>query len=526
MATKRLLMLAFWGVAVLNTACNREESWVWQPRLSGPVGDVHLTLQKLLGDTLIGSVANGGLAITFNQSLQTISSPDLIRIPDTSIAKNYNIPFISITLSPGSQLVSQSDNILFQSEAKLTRVLLEKGMLRYRIRNQIDHSLDVVYGLPGAKRGGMGFTLSGSVPAQVGNADGMLSGSVDLSGYELDLRGPALNGCNTLWATLTATVTNEGSSVLVTPQDSLVVEMSFENMVPYYAKGYFGQTTIEQNQSTALDVFTRIQSGTIQWSDASLDLELVNPMGSDFQVTLSNLIARNTKTGQEIALVHPVVGVPIQITRAQEYPFEQKSKRYRFTQSNSNLLQVINAMPDRLSYGSKFELNPIGNISNGQDFVHTNNLPKVNLKGLLPLRFSAQNLRVKDTLSITPPQAGEHNKPLNGTLYLSYKNSFPFSLTLSGIAISEQGTTLGPLFLNIPIPSGNGAGGEGVITPTEGRIPISLTPQTLQWFYSGKKLAVEATLTTPQPPTFRTIDAGAYLDLSLQADVKLELEAK
>lgn len=526
MAIKRLLFLAFMGVAIVHMGCNREESWIWQPRLSAPVGNVHITLQKLFGDTLIASSGNGGLAITLSQTLQTISSPDLIRIPDTSIAKNYNIPFISITLDPGSQLVNQGENIVFKSDARLTRVVLDKGRLRYRIRNQIDHSIDVVYGLPGANRGGTGFELSATVPGQTVNGEGIISGTVDLAGYELDLRGPSLNGCNTLRANLLATITNNGSPVLVTPQDSLVVEMSFENMVPFYAKGYFGQTTIVQTQETAIEAFTGIKAGSIEWSDAQLYLELINPMGSDFQVTLSNLKASNTKSGQQIALQHAIVDAPIQITRAQEYPFEQKFKRFHFTQINSNLLQVINCMPDRLSYASTFELNPLGNVSNGQDFVHTNNLPRVNLRGILPLRFSAQNLKVVDTLSINPPQPGNRNKPLKGTLYLTYKNSFPFSLDLTGIALSDMGSTLGPLFQNLLIPAGDGAGGEGVINPSEGRISVPLTEQTLQWFYSGKKLAVEGILHTPQPPTFRTVDVGAYLDLSLQADVKLELEAK
>jgi hypothetical protein len=526
MATKRLIILALMGMAIVYSGCKREESWIWQPKISAPVGNVHITLQKLLGDTLVGVNGNGGLSITLNQTLQTISSPDLIRIPDTSIAKTYNIPFISITLNPGNQLVSQGDNIVFKSEAKLTRVLLDKGQLRYKIRNQVDHSIDVVYALPGAKRGGLGFELTGTVPGRSINADGFLSGSIDLSGYELDLRGPGLNGCNTLWATLLATITNTGGSVLVTPQDSLVIEMSFENMVPYYAKGYFGQTIIDQNQETSLDVFKIIRSGSIEWSDAQLDLELINPMGSDFQVTLSNLKANNTKTGEEIALVHPMIGAPIQITRAQEHPLEPKIKRYHFTQSNSNLLQLINTMPDRLRYTSKFELNPLGNISNGQDFVHTNDLPRINLKGVLPLRFSAQNLRLTDTLNLSPPQPGEQSKPLKGTLYLTYKNAFPFSIHLTGIALDDQGKALGPLFENISIPSGNGNGGEGVVTPSEGRIPIALTEQTLQWFYAGKKLIAEGILHTPQPPAFRSIDASAFLDLWLQADVKLELLAK
>ena len=64
------------------------------------------------------------------------------------------------------------------------------------------------------------------------------------------------------------------ASVNVTPSDSLIIENTFFDIIPYYAKGYFGNNTYNVGPSTsAFTLFDRIIGGTIDLEDVDFNFK-------------------------------------------------------------------------------------------------------------------------------------------------------------------------------------------------------------------------------------------------------------
>ena len=77
----------------------------------------------------------------------------------------------------------------------------------------------------------------------------------------LDLRGPQFEDVNTLQTNMGAQIDPSGSGVWVTSDDSLILSANYIGLVPQYARGYFGQRTVEAgpdtNQLTLFDALPR-----------------------------------------------------------------------------------------------------------------------------------------------------------------------------------------------------------------------------------------------------------------------------
>ena len=93
---------------------------------------------------------------------------------------------------------------------------------------------------------------------------------------------------------------------------------------------------------------------------------------------------------------------------------------------NSNIDVFIENLPNEISLSAEVEINPLGNVTDGNDFIYTAQPLQATLDIDLPLNIGAQNLIFTDTLDI----ASELNFSANGELMLYVTNAFPFETTL------------------------------------------------------------------------------------------------
>ena len=302
--------------------------------------------------------------------------------------------------------------------------------MRIDIKNKTRKILDVRYQIPSATLSGNQFDKTISVPAKSGSNPGSIITDFDLSGYVFDLTGQSGNKVNTLITSIGVKVNCNDISkdTIFAFTDQVTVSNTFMDIVPGYAKGYFGQTLTNIIDTTPVSLFSHIIDGTIDLQDIDIDLSVENGIGADARFTINNLKSINTRTGvPPFALTHSIINSPVNLNRAVDNNGNVTVSTYSvsFNPQNSNIKQFIENLPNKLSYQMELELNPLGNISGSNDFIYYDKLLKTKFDMRIPLSIVANNLTLVDTLDFS---MGKESDNLNfGTLFLHAENGFPFS---------------------------------------------------------------------------------------------------
>ena len=95
--------------------------------------------------------------------------------------------------------------------------------------------------------------------------------------------------------------------------------------------------------------------------------------------------------------------------------------------------KMIEIMPDSISYNIRAELNPLGNISSGNDFMYFDRTIKANIYVEIPLKLNASNLVFED---ITDFSFSE--EVIGGALNIYIENMFPFDFDVQFYVLDSQ----------------------------------------------------------------------------------------
>ena len=168
-----------------------------------------------------------------------------------------------------------------------------------------------------------------------------------------------------------------------------------------------------------------ISSGEV----SSLTKTTFNPLScSFFALSGSKTIcptAQPGPAGSPIAIGHPIIGQPQNINRAYENNNSIISTIHSttFDQGNSNIEPMLEALPNEIGYDINLAINPLGNISGHNDFIHKDYPFLIDLDLLVPLELITNNLTLQDTIDININDTSGINY---GKLYFDITNGFPF----------------------------------------------------------------------------------------------------
>ena len=102
--------------------------------------------------------------------------------------------------------------------------------------------------------------------------------------------------------------------VNITLNDSIRVFVNLSGFVPEYIEGYAGDTTIDIGPEVIpLELFKKINGGSIEFSEVKMALSVVNGNNVPFDVDISTLRASNTRSGESVeidlsSLPNPISG--------------------------------------------------------------------------------------------------------------------------------------------------------------------------------------------------------------------------
>ena len=418
----------------------------WDVDVSAPLLKTELTIANLLPDSMIETNEDHSLSVILNKELFSVSPASIAEFPDSLFEFALNVPQNS-ALAPG-MLFFYKDELqkLAIAPVELNYVRIFSGDLTFNVINPFDKPIELTYKLPSATKDGVAFDKTLIIPP--GNTSGTsYTANLSMAGYTFDLRGPDANTCNRFMTRMTARIANSSTDSAHSIHENLFIKIRFKNIVLDFLKGYFGNVSTSYGpESIQTDIFKNITGGSLQLDKCTAKFEIENGFGADAQLQLQSIKAVNSTSGKEVTLQSSLINNPINITRATETGSGVSVIPNKATLdfSASNITDLLTAFPDRFEYAAKLQLNPLGNISSGNDFAYLSHPFAVKLHFNLPLKFSAQNLTLQKSIAYN--LSGKAADINSATLHLIADNSFPLSAAIT-LHIENQN---GDAILEIP----------------------------------------------------------------------------
>jgi len=293
---------------------------------------------------------------------------------------------------------------------------------------------------------------------------------------------------------------NNTSPISVSNQDTLYIQNNLASFQLQSAKGYFGQDNITVGpDSSSIDLFNKITAGIIDISQLSANFELINGIGVDAQIQI-NQISVNDPLNNQLNLGHSIIGQNININRAFQSGNTITPSIFSttFDQNNSNIVAMIEAMPNQMNYGMQLQINPLGNVSGHNDFVYKEHPFQVNLDLLMPLDLIANNLTLQDTIDININDTGAINY---GSLYIEIDNGFPIEAQLLLSIENGNNDLLSPNTINAAAIDLNGS----VVGSTISQHTLDLSSNDIEALKTNKKLILTIIFNTADPSNYITL---------------------
>lgn len=497
---KRLLFILLPAILMLP-ACKKEPSAPqWDVDLVAPLVKTNLTLGDLIPDSILSADQDGNVSVLYTTTLFELSLDTVLTAPDTSFRYAYAIPFPGpVQFQPGATFNTNDDVTHFNLDGlSLTELRVRSGQVDVAITNMMNGQIIGTFALPGASLNGVPFSLEQTLAPGSPSSPSYSSNTRALDGYVFDMRGPDHNSVNTLATHINYANSTSGNPVTITDQDSLIALVSYHDIIPQYATGSFGTRTITVDpSSTSLDLFRNI-SGVLDLDQVNAVVKIRNGIGVDARANIHYLRSVNTSTGNSVDLQHAITAGPVNIDRAMDLGngFQPALNTFQLDQANSNIDLFIENLPSRLDYAMDVQINPLGDISNGHDFLYHDSKLTAELDVDIPLRLIASNLTLRKTMNVDLPGTGEAHAWNYGTLHLFADNGFPFSAAVELAVVDASGQVL-----TVLTPGGTAASGQlgpdGLVSGrTSSRVDIHVRSEQMDLLHQTGLVRITAIFNT------------------------------
>lgn len=512
-------------IALVVFSCKKEKTW-WETDLNAPLATTLLGIGDLLPDSVIDIDADQKVSLVFSENVFEFGIDSLLDIEPDTVHKSFTIaPLLEFTFSPGQTFYNSDETFNFDGiEAQISRAILKDGVFYLRAENTISGPLDIILKIPKATLGGEVFMITETIPAGNSNGAGVLEREIDVSGYELDLTGETGNDFNRLHVEFVLKNPIDGEPITAYNTDIVNLELSYSHLGLEYAIGYFGSESVNVSDGSRFEMLKDFNEAVINLHEAIAEIKFSNGFGVDVQATVFQLKAWNTTTGNSLSLDNSLIGSSINLSRAayNNGNVSTIEKSYLLNNSNSNITEWIEVLPDSIKINAQADLNPFGNISNYNDFVSDKSKLTCDIDLRIPLQLSLSNLVFRDTTSMEWP--GDDNFSIqNGVLYLFAKNSFPANVTLELEGLDHSNNVvlnLNSYLENSPTTSSLGfISGSSDNSLVSSLLKFNLDSQAVAQMNEVEKIAIKAKFETQDYPDEVIFTANDSLHILISTDI-------
>lgn len=514
------LALGLLVVAAVVTSCRKDPMKPqWNLDIVAPLAKTSLTIRDLVPDSILSTDAQGNVSILYSTELFSLALDTVLTAPDTSFRYAYALPFPGpVPFQPGATFNTNDDVTRFDLEdLQLTELIVRSGQVDVAITSMMNGNIIGDFALPGASLNGVPFHLEQLIPPGTPSAPSTVMSGRPLDGYVFDMRGPDHDDVNSLATHISYSNSPDGSIISITDQDSLLATVSYYDIIPQYATGSFGTRTISVDPaSTELDLFANI-SGTLDLDQVSASVKLRNGIGVDARANIHYIRSQNTATGNDVDLVGGITSGPVNIDRALDLGtgFQSALNSFNLNQGNSNIDLFLENLPDHIGYAMDITINPLGNISNGHDFLYHDSKLTAEMEVDIPLRLIATDLTLRKTVSLDLPGNADAHAWQSGTLHLFAENGFPFSANIEVAVVDQSGQVLAILSPGGTIASGS-LGSDGFVSSrTSSRVDLEIDPARMDLLQQTGTVRITA--------IFNTADQAQHVQLLDRYSMDLQL---
>jgi hypothetical protein len=166
------------------------------------------------------------------------------------------------------------------------------------------------------------------------------------------------------------------------------------------------------------------------------------------------------------------------------------------------------------------KINPLGDVSDGADFIYTENALKAEMEIDIPLNIGMNSLTLRDTLVI----AEDLEMTADGKFVLYVTNTFPFSATLNAYFSSNGNTSSVPFVEAQTIAAATETSVPGQTIAAQSTLIIPASQNFIDLFNPENALVIEVVFNTPGYPQLVGLYQNYYMDFKLIADGEVQVE--
>ena len=523
----KLSSLPFLFIIFLSS-CNNDKITEWDTDVILPLAEGSLGLQNLIPDSIITSDSGEPLFIRIEFDYNLIPEDSLIRIPDTLLSEEISLP-LNFSLPSGFNVANLNQLIRFRyKDIQLHEVVLQEGFAEFSIRNSLSDIIFVDFSIPKVTFEGSPVSIEGQeIQAGSTNDPFEFVKLIDLKNHSLDLRGDNSINTNQLRLTLEATLNPLGTGAdILANVPFLKYQNRFFNLVPSFARGFLGESSFSFDESTDINFLKKLE-GIILLEEVTLNLELENSVGADFGIRIMEVSAKEGNT--DVSLEHPLIGAYETVSRAQnipflDYPFTPTVNSYQFNSSNSNIKEFIESLPERIEFKVQADLNPLGNITSGNDFIYKNSNIKLKSNLQFPLKFSANNVVFRDTITFDGLRLEDTELIGDGELTLVAENGFPFDMSVQLEFLDTNYNTLSTVLIDQTITAANVDSDLKVIEPKISRLTIPVSDELKNHLDQARYIGLRSTINSKPNDTLLPMYRDYSLNLKVIGDGKYRVQ--
>ncbi len=513
-------------------SCKKETSWDVDAAI--PIARSHLNISNFFGDTIFQPDASGLLHIAFSRDLISYTMDSLVKLPDTTIDLSYLIPFAT-SLNPGVQIYSNAlstdKEVTFDvnNGVELNKAIVKKGFLKIEYTNTYAQPLQFDYIINSASLYGNQLTVN-----QIVAGSSTLTKTYPLDGYNINLTGISGNKINTLVQTYTISTASSGVADNLLPGQGLTIKLSFVDIVPEYIQGYFGQQNLSFGpDSSSFGFLNNFSTSNFLLSQSSINFRIVNEFGVEMTSSINNMRSIKTSPPNVVTLNSGNLLQSINVNRANKTnnpsnPVFPWIKQININSSNSNLNPFLENLPNYLGYSVTGQLNPLGNISSGNDFAYYGRGLKVTADIDIPLALSADYFSLVNYSKVDLTQLKELSNANSCTINLSARNNYPFKAQVQGYMLNDQNQIIDSLFypgqnvIEAAVTDINNV----VLNYVDSKLEADFDNAKIEKLSQCKQIKFVSYLYLPNQPTPIKIKEDSYLDLIVSAFINYKAVSK
>ncbi len=518
-------------------SCKKETSWDVDAAI--PIARSNLNISNFFGDTIFKADPTGLLHIAFSKDIVNYTMDSLVKLPDTTVKIEYIAVFNSFlagntTIFTNSAGTDKEIKFDVNNGVELSKAIVRTGGIKIEYFNSYTQPLNFNYDINSATLWGNIMHVNQTIGAGSISNPTKITKYYPLNGYSISMTGISLNKVNTLVQTYTIStdVTAVGDNLLA--GEGLTVKISFVDIVPEYIQGYFGKQDLSFGpDSSAINFLGNFKPSNLMLTQSAINFRIINEFGVEMSSSFDNLKSIKTNPPNVVTLNAGSLLQSININRAGKtnnpsnpvFPWVQQ---ININNTNSNLNPFLENLPNYFGYSVQAKINPLGNVSAGNDFAYFGHGLKVIADIDIPLALSANSFYLVNYANVDLTNLKELNNVNYCDLNLQARNNYPFDAKLQGYMLNDQNQIIDSLFMpsQNTVQSASTDINNNVLNYVDTKLTVSLGEDKVANLRLCKRIKFVIQLFLPNQPTPIKLKDSSYLDLVLSANVNYRARVK